>query len=60
MGLLSIADFLMTRACMNTSIMSACAIFYEKPPRTLKESREEFARLTEFFKMDDEGLRKDR
>ena len=54
MGLLSIADFLMTRACMNTSLMSGCALQYEKPPTTVKESREAFAKITEFFKLDDE------
>ena len=45
---------------MNTSLVYAHAIQYDKVPTTIKESREEFSRLTAFFKMDDEGLRENR
>ena len=53
------AEYLMNRACLNTSILASYAFVYNKIPKTPKESNEMFQALTKQFDEEDERFRTD-
>ena len=54
------AEYMMDRACLNTSVLIAVAFVYDKIPETPKESRDMFEALTKEFDEKDERFREDR